>query len=42
MSKIETHLHTAECDKCAHVSAKDIVHLYKGYSRSGRDGIEAS
>ena len=29
MSKIETHLHTAECDKCAHVSAKDIVHLYK-------------
>ena len=27
--KIETHLHTAECDIYAHVKAKDIVRLYK-------------
>ena len=29
MFKIETHLHTAECDTHAHVSAKDAVRLYK-------------
>ena len=27
--KIETHLHTAECDICAKVSARDAVRLYK-------------
>lgn len=27
--KIETHLHTAECDIYAHVKAKDIVRLYQ-------------
>ena len=27
--KIETHLHTAECDKFAHVSARDAVRMYK-------------
>lgn len=27
--KIETHLHTAECDKFAHVNARDAVRMYK-------------
>ena len=34
MGKYEMHVHTAECDICAHVAAKDIVRMYqqKGYS----------
>ncbi len=34
MGKFEMHVHTAECDICAHVAAKDIVRMYheKGYS----------
>ncbi len=36
MARIETHLHTAECDKCVSICAKDIVSLYK---EAGYDGI---
>ena len=34
MGKFEMHVHTEECDICAHVKAKDIVRMYqeKGYS----------
>ena len=36
MSKIETHVHTAECDTYAFVKAKDIVRMYRD---AGYDGM---
>ena len=35
MFKYETHLHTAECDLCAHVRAADAVRMYRDAGYSG-------
>ncbi len=34
--KYELHAHTSECDRCAHLSARELVHLYKN---AGYDGM---
>lgn len=34
--KYELHTHTHECDRCAHISAGELVHLYKD---AGYDGM---
>ena len=36
MYKFELHAHTSECDRDAHLSAKELVHLYK---EAGYDGM---
>ena len=36
MYKYELHAHTSECDRAAHLSARELVHMYKD---AGYDGI---